>query len=122
MKANAKVLEDSTKAIQVSKKTISETTEKIEKLLQDIRSFMDEFRSSTDSNTEAMNKVIAGFRTSLQAEKEALSLIRYEIKQNNTELNYSVVSKIEKLQSDHVAENNLMDKLIEKTMKPRFSQ
>lgn len=74
---------------------------------------MTEFKTSSDSNTKAVNKVIAEFRTSLQANKEALSLFLSEIKLDNIELNASIVSKIEKLQKDLVAENNLMDKLAE---------
>lgn len=117
--ANAKFLEDSTKTIHASEKILSETNEKLEKLLHNVRSFMAEFRSSTDSNTEAMNKVITRFWTSLKAKKEAFSIVFSKIKQDNIELNASVVSKIEKLQSDLAAENNLMDKLAEKTAKAK---
>lgn len=61
-----------------------------------------------------MNKVIVGFQTSLQAEKEALSLVHSEIKLQNTETNAYVVLKIKKLQKDLAAENNFMDKLPQK--------
>ena len=119
-KGHAKVLEDLTKEIEVSKKTISETTEKVEKLHQHDTSFMVEFRTSDDINIEAMNKVIAGFQTSLHAKKEALSLVLSQIKLNNTEQNAYVVLKIEKLQKDLAAKNNIMDKLAEKTEKAKI--
>ena len=91
-KSNVKVLEDSTQAIQASKKTILETIEKFEKLLQDFWSFMTDFRSTTNSNTEFMNKVIVGFPTSMQAKKEALFLVCFNIKQDTNDFNASFVS------------------------------
>lgn len=72
-----------------------------------------------DKNTNASSKFITGFRTSLQAEKKALSLVRYVIKQDNTRLNASIVSKIERLQKDLAVENNIMDKLAAKTEKAK---
>lgn len=99
-KENAIGLEALSKAIKESKQTILEATEKVEKLHEEVSKFMDEFRRSSDSNTEAMNKVIAGFRSFVQAEKVARSLVRSEIKLDNAELNASIVSKIENLQSN----------------------
>lgn len=55
----------------------------------------------------------------MKAEKEALSLIRTEIKVANAELTSIVASKIEKLQADLATENNLMDKLAEKIEKSK---
>ena len=80
---------------------------------------MDEFIISSDKNTKAMNKVIVGFHISLQAEKEALSLVRSKIKVENVEFTSSVFSKIEKLQADLAAENKIMDELAEKTQKAK---
>ncbi|CAI9272003.1 unnamed protein product [Lactuca saligna] len=80
---------------------------------------MVEFRSSSDKNTNAMNKVIIGFRSSLQAENDALSLVHSKIKMENTELTSSVLSNIEKLQEDLAVENKIIDELAEKTHKAK---
>lgn len=58
--------------------------------------------------------MIAGFRSSLQAEKEALSLVHSEIKFDNVKTNASVLTKIEKLQQDLAVENKIMDQLAKK--------
>lgn len=79
IKENAKLLAESTKIIQESKKRISETTEKVEKLHDEVTKFMADFWRSSDENTEAINKVIAGLGSTLQIEKEALSRVRSEI-------------------------------------------
>lgn len=57
---------------------------------------MAEFKISSDKITEAMNNEIARFPTSLQAGKEALSLVRSEIKVDNLEPNASGLTNIEK--------------------------
>lgn len=117
IKANAKVLEESSKAIKAFEKIITETTAKVEKLQQEVTTFMVEFRTTSESNNEAINKVIEGFHNSLKAERMALSVIRSNIKVKNDELTSSVVSKIEKLQADLAVENKIMDELAEKTQK-----
>lgn len=66
-----------------------------------------------------MNKVFEGFCTSLNAEKEALSLIGSDIKIENVELPSSVVLWIEKLQADLTIENKIMDELAEKNQKTK---
>lgn len=42
-----------------------------------------------------------------------------DLRVDNTELNTSILTKIEKLQIDLVAENKIMDKLVEKTEKAK---
>lgn len=118
-KENEKFHEESIKAIKASEHTIFETTAKVEKLSQEVRNFMVEFRTSSDSNTEFVNKVIARFCNFLQAEKEELYVVRSTIKVDNVDLNASVLSKIETLQKDLVAENNIMGQLAEKTQKAK---
>lgn len=118
-KEYAKVLEDSSKAITASEKTILDTTAKVEKLRKEVTTFIAEFRTSSESNTEAVNKVIAGFSTSLQAGKQALSVVRSAIKVDDVELNASILTKIEKLQQDLAAENKIMDQLAEKIQKAK---
>lgn len=76
---------------------------------------MAEFRRSSDENTDTINKVIVGLGSTLRTEQEVLSHVRSEIKLDNTKLNTSVVSKIEQLQKDLAVENNLTDKLAQKT-------
>lgn len=66
-----------------------------------------------------MNKVIERFGSSLKAEKEALSLIRSDIKVENVELTSSIISKIEKLQEDLAVEYKIMDELAKKTQKAK---
>lgn len=73
------------------------------------------FRTSSGSNTEAVNKVVAGFHNSMQAEKEALFIIHSEIKVDNVELKTSVLTKIKKLQEDFAIENMIMAWLEKKT-------
>lgn len=53
----------------------------------------------------------------LQVEREALSHVRGELKVHNSEMNASIVLKIEQLQKDLVAGNTIMDKLVAKTEK-----
>lgn len=69
---------------------------------------------------EAMNKVIAGFHNSLQADKEALSVVCVAIKVQNADLNASILTKIENLQEDLAIENKIMDQLVETTQKTKF--
>lgn len=76
---------------------------------------MADFRRSSDENTDTINKVIVGLGSTLRTEQEVLSHVRSEIKHDNTKLNTSVVSKIEQLQKDLAVENNLTDKLAQKT-------
>lgn len=92
-------------------------TVKFEKLSEEVTTFSAEFRISSEKNTEAMNKVITGFPTSLQVEKDALSLVRSGIKVEKAKLTSSVLSKIEKLQEDLATKNKIMDELTEKTQK-----
>lgn len=72
-----------------------------------------------DENTKGVSKVIISLGSTLQAEKEALSRVCSTIQLANSELNIGIESKIEKLQSDLVVENNLMDKLAQKTEKSK---
>lgn len=69
-----------------------------------------------------MNKVIEGFRTSLQVEKEALSSLCSNIHNANAELNSSISEKLIKLQNDLAAENKIMDALAEQTQKTKVLQ
>ena len=62
-------------------------------------------------------KVIEEFHTSLQAEKEALSLVCFRVE--NVEPTSSVISKIEKLQLDLAAKYKIMDGLAKKTQKSK---
>lgn len=55
----------------------------------------------------------------LQLEKEALSMVCFDLKVNNTEMCASKVSKIKQLQKDLTAENEIMDKLVQKTEKAK---
>lgn len=116
---NAKVLEEETKVIQASEKTIYETTATVDKLHQEVKDLMTDFQISSNNNTNSMNKVIEGFGSSLQAEKEALSLISSHIKVENVDLNSSIVSNIEKLHIDLAIENKITNDLAEKNQKAK---
>lgn len=74
-KENVKVLADATKNIQASELTISDVTTKVGKLHQEVTKFMDDFRRSSNENTERVNKVIVGLRSTLKIEKDALSRV-----------------------------------------------
>ena len=78
---------------------------------------MEDFWSSFDNNTTAANKVITNLGNRLQTEKEALSKVRVELRVDNMEMSASIVSKIEKLQTDLATENKIMDRLAVKTKK-----
>lgn len=69
---NAKVIEESSKAIHDCEKRMSEAVGNVDKLHQEVKEFMNDFRISSEKNTSNMNKVIKGFLSSLKAEKEAL--------------------------------------------------
>ncbi|KAI3701012.1 hypothetical protein L2E82_45654 [Cichorium intybus] len=116
-KANSKVLENSAKAIGNLEKLMTETTIKVEKLLQEVVTFIKDFRTSNDANTKSVNKVITGFWDSLKAEKEALSVLRADIKKENADLASSLNAKVEKLQQDLAMENQVMVQLAEKNQK-----
>lgn len=83
---------------------------------------MTDFRRSLDENIEVVNKGITGLGFSMQSKKEALSSIRLEIQHDNYELNTFVVSKIDKPHKDLATENNLMDKVAQKTEKEKVLQ
>lgn len=118
-KGNEKSLEESTKEIQASEKTITEMTKKFVKLHAEVTKFRFDFQSSADQNTEVANKVITSLGTNLSTNREALSRLRGELKADNSELNASIISKIEQLQKDLAAENAIMDKLATKNEKSK---
>lgn len=78
---------------------------------------MVDFRSSANKNTKEDNKVIMSLGTTLQTEREAFSRARGELQTDTSAMIVSVVSKIEQLQKDLAAENEIMDKLVAKTEK-----
>lgn len=80
---------------------------------------MAEFRTTADTNTKAVNKVIASFHTSLHQEMESLSTDHSAIAVDNAKLNASIFTNIEKLQTDLVIEDKIMDELDEKTQKAK---
>lgn len=116
-KEHAKILAESTKAVENSERTIRETTKKVKKLFNDVTQLMADFRSTSDKNTEAANKVITSLRMTLHHEKEALMKVCTDLRVDNAEMSASIVSKIEKLQADLDIENNIMDQLVVKTKK-----
>lgn len=92
---------------------------KVEKLHAEVTKFMVDFQCSANQNIEAANKVITSLDTTLQTERESLSRIHGELKDDNFEMNAFIVSKIEKLQQDLVAQSVIMDKLAVKTEKAK---
>lgn len=80
---------------------------------------MNDFHTSSDKNVADMNKVIEGFRISLQTEKETFSSLGSDIQNANVELNSSIFEKITKLQNDLAAENKIMDALAEQNQKTK---
>ena len=58
-----------------------------------------------------------GLRTSLQSEKEALVQVRTGLQTDNSELQTSFSSKVDKLREDLAVESGIMDKLAAKTTK-----
>lgn len=119
-KANVKFLEESTKAIKAFEQTNSETNAKVEKLSQEVQNYMVGCKTSSNSNTKSLNKVIAWFGNSLQAEKEALSVVRSAMKLDNAEFTTSIVTKIKNFEVDLATENKITDQLDEKTQRPRL--
>lgn len=80
---------------------------------------MNDFHTSSDKNVADMNKVIEGFRISLQTEKETFSSLGSDIQNANVELNSSIFEKITKLQNDLATENKIMDALAEQNQKTK---
>lgn len=66
---NEKGIKSSSKAIHDSEKRIFEATGNIEKPHQEVKEVLNDFRISFDKNTNNMNNVIEGFRSSLKEEK-----------------------------------------------------
>ncbi|CAI9280416.1 unnamed protein product [Lactuca saligna] len=75
------------------------------------------FHNSFYSNTTNWNEVISSFRSTLHIEKDALEKVHYCIHSDNSEINSSITSKIDKLHQDLDFENVIMDKLTVKTEK-----
>lgn len=63
--------------------------------------------------------MITSLSSTLHTEKEALSKVHSELKDDNMEMSASIVSKIEKLQAGLAIENQIMDKLAVKTEKAK---
>lgn len=101
------------------RKQLLKRPKKSKKLHGDVIQFMVDFRKSSNENTSAVNKVIAGLDFTLQTEKESLWRVFSALRVDNSELNIAIESYIEKLQSDLAVENNLMDKLAQKTEKAK---
>ncbi|CAI9302999.1 unnamed protein product [Lactuca saligna] len=76
-----------------------------------------DFRTSSDKNVADANKVIEGLQISLQAEKEALSSLRFRIQCDNVDLHTSFSKRIFRLQNSLAAENRIMDAVAEQTQK-----
>ncbi|KAI3700354.1 hypothetical protein L2E82_44980 [Cichorium intybus] len=96
---------------------MKETTETVQNLQSKVLTFVKDFRETHDTNNAKMNKVISGFGESLKAEKEALSVLRFDLKKENSELASSLDLKVEQLKKDLAMENEVMDQLAVKTTK-----
>lgn len=102
-------------AVADSKNTSKETTKKVDKLFSDIKSFMEEFLSSSERNTTSVDTTINSLVSSLQTEKDALTKVRSYIQTDNSEIQTSISSMIDKLYVDLAHENKIMDELAIKT-------
>lgn len=70
---------------------------------------------SFETNTAKANAVIISLGNTLRTEKDALENVHTSNQSDNSELNTSISSKIEKLQDDLAIESKIMDALASKT-------
>ncbi|KAI3765950.1 hypothetical protein L2E82_15997 [Cichorium intybus] len=103
--------------IEKSEVQMRDSTTSIGRLEKDVLKFTQDFRDAHDRNTQNMQQVISSFSTSLKTEKEALSTLRSELKQQYSEWVSSMDTKVDQLRADLASENYLMDKLAAKETK-----
>ncbi|KAI3779358.1 hypothetical protein L2E82_09073 [Cichorium intybus] len=103
--------------IEKSEAQMRDSTTSIGRLENDVLKFTQDFRDAHVRNNENMQQVISNFCTSLKNEKEALSTLHSELKQQYSEWVSSMDTKVDKLRTDLASENYLMDKLATKETK-----
>ncbi|KAI3779187.1 hypothetical protein L2E82_08773 [Cichorium intybus] len=114
---NVSLMRQFTSHIEKSEAHMQDSAISIGRLERDVLKFTQDFRDSHVRNNERMHQVISNFSNSLKNEKEALSTLRSELKQQYSEWVSSMDTKVDQLRTDLASENYLMDKLAAKETK-----
>ncbi|CAI9299228.1 unnamed protein product [Lactuca saligna] len=108
-------LDKTNQVVEASASFCKEMTKKFDKLINDARYFMRTFHNSFETNTANANTLISSLGSALHTEKDKLEEVGTGIQFDNSELNSSISSKIDKLHEDLEMENKIMDQMIVKT-------
>ncbi|KAI3790935.1 hypothetical protein L2E82_04384 [Cichorium intybus] len=114
---NVSLMRQFTSHIEKSEAQMRDSANSIGRLERDVLKFTQDFHDSHARNIEGMNQVISNFSTSLKTEKEALSTLRSELKQQYSDWASSMDAKVDQLRTDLASENYLMDKVAAKETK-----
>ncbi|CAI9288153.1 unnamed protein product [Lactuca saligna] len=110
-KSNDDIFENQKKLAVESTKKITHVDAKIDKFVADFKEMTSNMKNFMADFQTSSNKVIEGFRSSLQYEKEALSSIYYGLQRDNADHHTSIANSILRLQTDLAHENKIIDSL-----------
>ena len=97
VKDHQESIDKATKAVEASITSCQQAAENVEKLISDARLLLDYLQVTAAKNANMLNVSTEKLTTSLQAEKDNFEKNRTGIQADNTELQSSINSRLDKL-------------------------